>query len=190
MRAGLIGQMRGPNAGNRIEPHVPTGLDNGCFSEQWNERRWWRWLQSCDRSDVLFAVAPDVMAQPAATLERFASWAPRIRAAGFPVAFVGQDGIEGLSVPWDQLDCWFAGGTTTWKLSVAADELARKARDRGKWAHLGRVNSRRRYLAKAHLYDSCDGTMIAFAPDANLPKVLAWSEMLRNQPSLFDRIGA
>lgn len=185
MRAGLLGQMIGPNAGNRVELGVPTAFDNGCFSARWSADRWWSWLLRQPRVDALFAVAPDVVADADATAARFPEWGARIRAAGFPVAFVGQDGVRSEQVPWDDLDCWFAGGSTEWKLSAAADALAVEARERGKWTHIGRVNSWRRYVAKASLYDSCDGTFLAFGPDANLPRLLAWVRRHKNEPQLW-----
>ena len=50
-----------------------------------------------------------------------------------------------------------------------------EAKRRGKQVHMGRVNSARRYrYAEAIGCDSADGTYIAFGPDVNLPKVLAW----------------
>jgi hypothetical protein len=41
-----------------------------------------------------------------------------IRYAGFPVAFVARDDLEHLTVPWDDFDALFIGGSTSWKLAA------------------------------------------------------------------------
>src|SRR5258706_10861219 len=80
-----------------------------------------------------------------------------------------QNGLEQLTVPWDDFDVLF-GGDTAWKLGPEARELVAKARCRGKAAHLGRVNSQRRLQYAAAIgCDSSDGTFLAFGPDQNLP---------------------
>jgi hypothetical protein len=134
----------------------------------------------------LFVVAPDklqvlpsgeVVGDAAGTLAQFMGWAREIRAAGFPVALVAQNGLERLldAVPWGLVDCLFVGGDTAWKLSDAARSCVAEAKRRGKLAHMGRVNSFRR-LARASemLCDTVDGTFLMFAPKVNLPRLLAW----------------
>jgi hypothetical protein len=108
----------------------------------------------------------------------------RIREIGYRAALVGQDGMEHLDVPWDEFDCLFVGGSTEWKLGAGAEILIREAKRRGKWVHIGRVNSRKRYLKFADLADSCDGTYLTFGPDVNLPKLLRWLEDWK-RPKLF-----
>ncbi len=141
-----------------------------------------------DTSGCLFAAAPDVVADAAATLRResvmrMLGW---IRYAGLPVAFVLQDGQESLPVPWDDFDAAFIGGSTSWKLGPAARALAAQARARGKWVHMGRVNSLRRLrYAAAIRCDSADGTFLARGPDVNLPKVLGWLRDVNQQGALW-----
>ena len=54
-------------------------------------------------------------------------------------------------------------------------DLVAEAKERGKWAHMGRVNSMRRYdYARGIGCDSADGTYLTFGPTVNLPKVLKW----------------
>jgi hypothetical protein len=69
----------------------------------------------------------------------------------------------------------FLGGDTVWKLGEHARALTTEARQRGKWVHMGRVNSYKR-LKYAHDIgcQSADGTYVAFGPDINLPKCLEW----------------
>jgi hypothetical protein len=101
-----------------------------------------------------------------------------VEALGFRAALVAQDGIEAMGNLGEQLDaadCLFLGGSTGWKISRAAFEVAEAARAAGCWSHMGRVNSARRYrLACANLIDSADGTFLGFGPDANLPRLHRW----------------
>lgn len=115
--------------------------------------------------DCLFATAPDVVGDAAATLTMSAPMLPILRAIGYKAALVAQDGLEALDVPWDEFDCLFIGGTTEWKLSEHAYRLVAEAKRRGKWTHMGRVNSWRRFrTAAAAGYDSADGTVLRFDP--------------------------
>ncbi|MEU0949852.1 hypothetical protein ABZ379_45430 [Streptomyces canus] len=98
-------------------------------------------------------------------------------------------GEQGL-IPWDAVDVLFLAGSTGWKTSPAAHRLALEARERGLAVHMGRVNSRRRLrIAQVFGCVSCDGTYLAFGPDANLPRLLAWMDELGAAPTLFDGDG-
>jgi hypothetical protein len=187
-----IGLMSQP--GNSTHLHLadyPTwAADNGCFSpsgKPFDEERWWGWLKSnaSHASTCRFATAPDVVGDAAATLVRSAPWLPRIRQLGYPAAFVAQDGLEILDVPWDTFDVLFLGGSTSWKLSRHAHRLVNRARHRGKMVHMGRVNSYRRLaLAAAWGCESADGTYLAYGPEANLPKLLGWLDRINDTPEL------
>lgn len=86
-----------------------------------------------------------------------------------------QDGLERLPVDFDAFDVLFLGGSTAWKLGPAAADLAYQALARGLAVHMGRVNSRQRLAhAAANGCRSADGTHLAYAPDRNLPRLLAW----------------
>ena len=185
MRDGHIGQLTTPDVGHRLEPGVPWAADNGCFSSKWRPDKWLSFLdRHAGLPDCLFAVVPDVVGNHQATVERFHEWAPVVRERGYPLAFVGQNGATIDSTPWDEFDAWFAGGDTEWKLG-AAWEIHAEAKRRGKWTHMGRVNSERRLrAAAAGGYNSADGTYLAFAPNYNLTRVLRWVENHRAQPSL------
>ena len=141
-------------------------------------RKWWRFLvaNAHHSKTCLFAVAPDVVGDAAATLEKSLPWLPKIRALGYPAAFVAQDGQEDLSLPWDDFDVLFIGGTTEFKLGRYARQLVADSKARGMWVHMGRVNSRKRFrYADAIGCDSVDGTFLTFGPDINLPKLLGWT---------------
>lgn len=159
--------------------------DNGCFAAKWDHGRWRAWLaRPHPRAGCLFAVVPDVVGDHTATLERFAVHADEVRHLRYPVAFVGQDGATPPGVPWDDFDCLFVGGSTGWKLGEDARLLAVVARDRGKWVHVGRVNSRRRFATWAPYADSADGTFLAFGPKKNAVRLAGWIESTSTQPSL------
>lgn len=150
--------------------------DNGCFSAKWDEAAWRTWLnRDMPRSGCLFAVVPDVVADHAATVDRFVEHVPTVIKARYPVAFVAQDGATVDGIPWNYIDCLFIGGSTEWKMSAAAFAVAVEARRRGLWVHVGRVNSWRRYKAWAADADSADGTFLAYGPQVNAPKVARWA---------------
>lgn len=177
MLDGTLGFIDTPAQGNLRPPGVTWCADNGCYSKKWDEVKWWRFLvkNSSDLHGCLFATAPDVVGDAVATLELSRPWLPQIRNLGYEAALVAQDGLENLSVPWDEFDCLFIGGSTEWKLGPAVVELVAEANARRKWVHMGRVNSKKRYqYAKSIGCDSADGTFLVFGPLVNLPKLLRW----------------
>jgi hypothetical protein len=187
MQAGELGFIDTPAQGNKRPVGVKWCADNGAFSDKFDESKWWRFLvaNAYAAADCLFAVAPDVVGDAKATFERSLPWLPKIRALGYPVAFVLQDGAIDELVPWGDFDCLFIGGSTEFKLGPDARHYVAEAKARGKWVHMGRVNSERRWrYADAIGCDSVDGTFLTFGPDVNLPKLLAW---MRNndQGALF-----
>lgn len=173
-----LGWMRTPVMGNRPLPGLWAG-DTGCFSPK-GERafdlvHYLRWLAGQDRDACLFATAPDKLCDPVTTWERSQPVLPRIRELGIRAALVGQDGLQEWDVDWSSCDAFFLGGSTDWKLGTAAARLARAAKLEGKWLHMGRVNSKRRYDYAAELgCDSVDGTFLAFGPSVNLPRLRSW----------------
>ena len=194
MREGLLGYIDTPAQGNSRPDDVVWCADNGCYSDRWDEAKWWKFLQDNAHAadSCLFAVAPDVVGDALATHERSEPWLPKIRALGYPVAYVAQDGLEDLELPhdgtdwWDDFDVLFIGGTTEWKLGPHARRLVREAKARGKHVHMGRVNSARRYrYAHAIGCDSVDGTFLTQGPDVNLPRLLSWAH-LEAQTELFE----
>lgn len=196
MTAGLIDCIETPKQGNRPVEGVIWCADNGCFGKGYpGDDEWYAWLESnADRANTcLFAVAPDVVGDADATIERSRPWLPKIRALGYPAAFVAQNGLElwggalltksfESSIAWQEFDVLFIGGDTDWKLGPTARAIVAEAKSRGKWVHMGRVNSEKRLrYADAIECDSADGTYIAFGPDQNLPDVLAWLRGVNGQ---------
>ena len=162
--------------------------DNGCFSQpgKYTDEGFLAWLDGMGRRGCLFAVAPDVVGDAAATFDRSLPMLSKIRSLEYPVAFVGQAGATINDLPWRQFDALFIGGTTNWKTSQEAGDLIAEAKRRNKWVHVGRVNSYSRMRAVAALgADSVDGTHIAFRPDIYTEQVKNWLKTLESQP-LFD----
>lgn len=191
MRAGDLGCMTTPAQGNRIPDHALIGADNGKFGKHWRgAAHWYDWLATTvthyGAHRFLFAVAPDVPFNACGTLIESMPWLLTIRQLGIPAGFAAQDGAEAGLVPWDDIDVLFLAGSTEWKVGPAAQQLAQEALQRGLRVHMGRVNSRRRLrIAEAFGCATCDGTYLAYGPDLNLPRLLAWLAEVHQAPSLF-----
>jgi hypothetical protein len=186
MGRGDLGFIDTPAQGNKRPEGVQWIADNGCFSDRWDETKWWRFLvANAHAADTcLFAVAPDVVGDAWRTHIKSLPWLPKIRKLGYKAAYVAQDGIERWPMmPWDDFDVLFIGGTTEFKLGPVARDLVAEAKRRGKWVHMGRVNSERRWLyAQAIGCDSVDGTYLTFGPKTNLPALLAWGRNVHQLP--------
>jgi hypothetical protein len=169
----------------QVDDYPAWAADNGCFAhpETCGGKAYLRWLDSFtpeQRARALFATAPDVVGNAVETLARSAPAMPKIRALGYKVALVAQDGLEQLDVPWAEFDVLFIGGSTEWKLSPAARALTREAKARGKTVHMGRVNSYKRLkIADDFGVDTADGTFLKFGPTENLGRLLNWFTKLR-----------
>jgi hypothetical protein len=188
MAAGKLGQIVTPAAGNRVGEGDWIG-DNSVFGGHYpGDATYLAWLatRTPHAARCRFVAAPDVVGDAEATLARSGPMLPRIRALGFRVALVAQNGLEDLRpVPWNDFDCLFIGGSTEWKLGPAARSLVAEAKAQGKWVHMGRVNSLKRLRYAAAIgCDSADGTYLAFGPDRNLPTLLGWLREL-DWPTLF-----
>jgi hypothetical protein len=209
MTNGLLGCIVTPAQGNRIPAETLCCIDNGCGPGKDGrigagypgDEAYLHMLATLaddlipeytDLTRVLFAVAPDVLGDAEATLRLaetsgMLAW---IRELNYPAALVAQNGLEDLTVPWDDFDALFIGGDTGWKLGPHARHLVGEARGRGKWVHMGRVNSLRRLRYAAAIgCDSADGTFLSFGPDRNLPELLGWLRDVNGQLSLFDLVG-
>jgi hypothetical protein len=148
----------------RRNPQNPSrmfAIDNGAFS-RFEVKPFLSLLKKHEpRRDLCrFVAAPDVVGSARRTLECFYAWKPML--AGWPVAFVCQDGQEDLSIPWDLCSAVFIGGSTEWKLSRHAAAIVKSSTIIGKWCHVGRVNTPGRFEYFRDLgADSCDGTGLA-----------------------------
>ena len=175
--------------GNRLPEGILWAADSGRFSspEKYTDEGYLRWLaKESDAADrCLFATAPDVVGNAGATLLMSAPMYARIRESGYKPALVAQDGLENLTefIPWSDFDVLFIGGTTAWKLGEAARGIVAEAKRRGKWVHMGRVNSRRRMVyAESIGCDSADGTVLKHDPQRRPDE---WVRHVRENPSIW-----
>ena len=183
-----IGVMLSFNAGKTsTNGHSMFAADNGCFvqSDKYTDEGFLRWLDKLDRNSCLFASAPDVVGDAIATRARAYPMLSKIRKLGFKAAYIIQDGETAEMIRWDDLDAIFIGGSTEYKLSQCAADITKEAKRKGKWVHMGRVNSFKRIqYAEAIGCDSVDGTFLVFGPDKNEKKLRSWLDQLKTQPML------
>ena len=204
MRRDLLGQIITPAAGNRLEPWVEWIADNGIYSNAYpGDGPYITWLAThADyRTRCRFAVAPDVVADHHATLQRSWPLLRSIRRTIGRVALCAQNGATPNDMPWDHIDAVFLAGIVAcapcryvpelaelprtncpaghrlaeWKLGPVAAAITAEAKHRRKWVHMGRVNSQERLTYATTIgCDSADGTYLAYGPDVNLPTLLRW----------------
>lgn len=175
-----IGHLLTPGNGN-TESVWSTGLpvagDNECFNKL-NKPAFIAMCKAMRGRGVLWVACPDVVADARSSILRFQMWAPVLDYYGLPIAFVAQDGQEGLPVPWDRIRCLFIGGSTAWKLGYHAARLIQEAKRRDKWVHIGRVNTQgRERLFDALGADSTDGTAYSRFSKTYIPGALARREL-------------
>lgn len=178
LAAGTIGLLNTPNTSYALDGVAVWAMDNGCYTDSYpGDDAYLALLRRLDehRDRCLFVAVPDVVRDADATLTQYAPMARRIRDAGWPVALVGQDGMEEREVPWHLTDWLFVGGSTEWKLGPGAESLIRQAQAHGKRVHIGRVNSAKRFRRfRALGCDTADGTALAFDPSRRLVEVRRW----------------
>ncbi len=163
------------------------GIDNGCFSspQRFSLKSYLKLISDCFRKfgdNTLFATAPDVFdittgkGNWQATIAKSLPVLPQIRQRGVPAAIVAQDGATPYNTPWDAFDCLFIGASTEWKLSNECRIMCHEARRRGKWVHMGRVNSMTRmHIAFEFGGHSVDGTHLLYHEErAGVENILSW----------------
>ena len=180
MSDGIIGMIDTPAQGQDVPVGAAWCGDNGKFGKGWPGRaRYLRWAASrtIDIDTCRFMVAPDVPFDMTGTLRESATYVDELHDLGYPVALALQNGAETMSLPWGDYEAVFIGGDDAWKTGIQATGLAAEARHRGKWVHMGRVNSWKRFERAAAMgCDSVDGTYLTFGPDKNLERLLGWLE--------------
>ncbi len=167
-----------PNVGLLMTPRnvqnpqgLPWAADNDAFGT-FDPVAYVTMLGKIAKHDgCLFVTAPDVVADARATLTRFMRWQPILAELGLPAAYVLQDGLEGVGVPWRFVDAVFVGGTTEFKYSAIVQRTLAEAKDRGKWTHMGRVNtpSRIEFAHSLGTVDSIDGSQFSRWSKTHLP---------------------
>lgn len=169
-----VGRMIQPRALGRIPDTPRAGFlwaaDNDAYSG-FHQARYERMLEAITGVPAcLFITCPDVVGNSSQTIGLFSMWHQRVREVG-PVALVAQDGLTPTATPWADIDSLFIGGTTEWKLGEEAHLICKEAKERGKWLHMGRVNSWQRVeYAKSIGVDSIDGTQLSWFSDTYIPR--------------------
>lgn len=159
-------------------------IDNGAFS-RFDNIAFLKLLQreKVNKHFCRFVTIPDIVGNARRTLEL---WKERESfAKNWPHALVAQNGLEDMDIPWSELTALFIGGGDPWKDSKAVADLVKTAKTFGKWVHVGRVNTVRRYRHFDELgADTCDGSGIAMYDHMleNIEKALAEEP----PPTLFD----
>jgi len=152
--------------------------DNAAFSN-FNEERFVKMLEKIQGSDCKFVACPDKVGDSTVTLNLFHIWQPIIKKYNLPVALVLQDGATVDSIPYSMLDAVFIGGSNEFKLGEDARQIVKKAKEFGKWVHMGRVNSNKRLLYAYEIgCDSVDGSGYSMFPDKKIPQALEFLEKL------------
>lgn len=155
-----VGHIYGPGGWRGPFAEFPYALDNGAWpafvKDQPFDESAYRSLVALAASATiapLWAAVPDVVCDKDATVASWYRWAPELRACGWPLAFVVQNGMERQDVP-ASADLVFVGGSTEWKWETVGYWCERFPR-----VHVGRVNTER-LLWQAHRAgaESCDGS--------------------------------
>ena len=137
-------------------------LDNGAYSE-FKENTYKSMVQKA-KHDLFcdYIVLPDVVGDATATFHQFRHWKNWLGLSSHMCAFVLQDGVHDDVFPaWDEFDCLFIGGSTEFKMSSLAYQIAQAAILEGKHVHVGRVNTPDRIV---RWFDNChtiDGSGIS-----------------------------
>lgn len=136
-------------------------LDNGQFTGKFKEQKWIDTMKKLTpyADNCLGIVVPDFVGDAVETLKMWREYNGMVLDC-YPKAFVGQDGLTDELIPWPEFDVLFIGGTDKFKLTESHPWIV-EANERGKWTHVGRVNSTKR-IESFWYADSVDGTYIKF----------------------------
>ena len=161
-KAFIGGQLLTPLTNYRLRGYPSQfAIDNGAFSH-FDRRAFESLLERSkpDRDRCLFVTVPDVVGSARRTLECWEHW--HLELPAWPLAFVAQDGCEDITIPWEHMAAVFIGGTTDFKMSVAAAQIIKAAQIIGCHTHVGRVNTPDRWLHFERLgVDTCDGSGVS-----------------------------
>jgi hypothetical protein len=173
------GVMNAPQSSYDMQKASSLGLqwvmDNNCFNAYEPSAILKLMAKNRGIKGCVFMTAPDVVQDHEATLLLFRAWLGTIQAYGFPVAFVLQNGVTIKSVPWDSIAAVFIGGDDSFKYSLQLALIVKEAKQRGKWVHMGRVNTIERInLCNRLKCDSFDGTCYSRFLNTYVPKHLPY----------------
>lgn len=173
-----LGQLTTPHDGNKVLGGLTYAADNAAYSN-WDEDAFIRMLDRLkdNPNKPVFVTVPDYVGNARITHALFERWSHEISDRGLPIGYVLQDGQGRSSVPWDSIDAIFIGGSTEFKFDAHVKYLVHKAHDKGKWVHLGRVNSLQRLQSALDMSaDSCDGSGFSRFAELKLGRALRYLE--------------
>ncbi len=173
-----IYQLRTPLTQYKPEYGIPYGLDNGAFT-QFKAGTFTRMAEAAvDDSRCRWIAIPDYPMCAYSTIGLFRHWKHVIRRKR---AFVLQNDIYRYKtlIPWNEIVCVFVGGDDRFKESREAVEIAIEARERGKWVHVGRVNTVRRLDFWEPYAHTIDGSGIARF-DHMITPVISYLQQIEN----------
>ncbi|HIA01530.1 MAG TPA: hypothetical protein EYN66_06410 [Myxococcales bacterium] len=136
------------------------GLDNGAFSRPPGDIFLKMALAAKDDPACSWIVMPDVVGDAGSTTVLFHYWVQELNLED-KRAYALQDGVQNVAIPWNDFECLFIGGTDYFKESSGCLEIAARAKELGKWIHVGRVNTPRRIVYWDGIGDSFDGSGIS-----------------------------
>jgi len=182
-----LGKLKTPQDGNSLPNNGIWAADNAAYSN-WDETKFKQLLNKiyAHHNKPVFVACPDVVGNAKKTLCCFEEWEPYIHELRLNVALVLQNGQEGIGIPWHLIEAIFIGGDDEFKLGGWVKYIVPVAKERGKWVHMGRVNSLCRVK---YAYDigcnSIDGSQFSMFSDTYLPKYLRFLDFLDRQGRLF-----
>lgn len=171
----------------QIDLYPFFAVDNGCYGDKFDPDKWRRTLDAAAgwQEKCLFAAVPDrfdpndLKGNHAATLDLWPIWRQEVLDRGLPAAFVCQNGSTPDDVP-DDAQAVFIGGDTEWKLSRWAWAQVVAGKARGRWTHVGRVNTAVRWgSVRIFGADSADGTLVKHGPR---PEMIRQLRAMLDQP--------
>ena len=157
----LASSIHNRNTEDELSQGVKWILDNDAYTGNFDTKRWVSFMLKYERfkNTCIGVTIPDVVGDALATLRQFSNYWRVVHDLGYKVAFVTQDGITPEITPWNYFDTLFIGGTDEHKLSSEAGIMIAEAQTKGKWVHVGRVNSESR-IKQFWMADSVDGTQL------------------------------
>lgn len=165
-----------------LEQGCLFGADNDCF-KGFDKAKYEKMIEMLPRVDKLkYVTIPDVVGNYEETIKLFDKWHPLLKNENLPLAFVLQDNMPINEIPFDKFKSLFIGGSTEYKLSKEVADIVRITKEKDKWIHMGRVNSKKR-IKYAHSIgcDSVDGTGFSMFPNTHIPSALELlSELSKN----------
>lgn len=174
-----LGQLITPQDGNRIIEGLPFAADNAAYSN-WNEIKFLKMLDKLNGKNPLWVASPDVVGDAIATGKLFDLWHYEISVKRkLPIALVLQNGQEAIGLPSSsKYDAVFIGGDNNFKLGkYVKNYCIPRAKENGKWVHMGRVNSWKRLQYAYEIgCDSVDGSGFSRFPDTYILRYITYLE--------------